>query len=157
MDPQGNATSGLGLEVPPDGDPTPTMFNVLHPEKHRRMPLNDVIQGTDFTLNRGGEKFKLEDIENHLFETLHLQVTALAVPETRLGFDLGLLIENGPSVHREDILRSLHQKYRVLFNKALFLRTPRLPLNESGKRDRAGAARDWRELSDTSQKIYGTP
>ena len=35
MDPQGNATSGLGLEVPPDGDPTPTMFNVLHPEKHR--------------------------------------------------------------------------------------------------------------------------
>ncbi len=33
MDPQGNATSGLGLEVPPDGDPTPTMFNVLHPRE----------------------------------------------------------------------------------------------------------------------------
>jgi len=114
---------------------------------------------TDFTLNRGGEKFKLEDIENHLFETFKLNATALAVPDTRLGFDLALLIDStcAAAIHREDMLKALHQKYRVLFNKALFQRTPHFPLNESGKRDRARAAIEWRALYDNSQKIYGTP
>jgi chromosome partitioning protein len=66
VDPQGNATTGLGLEVPPDGDTTPTMWNVLHPEKNRRMPLNDVIQGTDFRVDVAPSREALDDLDKGL-------------------------------------------------------------------------------------------
>ncbi len=66
VDPQANATSGLGLEIPPDGDPTPTMFNVLHPEKHRRLPLNDVIQGTDYGVDVAPSREALDELDKGL-------------------------------------------------------------------------------------------
>ncbi|AQA06956.1 ParA family protein (plasmid) [Mycobacterium sp. TJFP1] len=66
VDPQANATSGLGLEIPPDGDPTPTMFNVLHPEKHRRLPLNDVIQGTEYGVDVAPSREALDELDKGL-------------------------------------------------------------------------------------------
>jgi chromosome partitioning protein len=66
VDPQGNATTGLGLELAPDGDPTPSMFNVLHPEKHRRLPLNDVIQGTDYGVDVAPSREALDELDKHL-------------------------------------------------------------------------------------------
>jgi chromosome partitioning protein len=66
VDPQGNATTGLGLQIPQDGDSTPTMFNVLHPEKHRRIPLNDVIQGTEFGVDVAPSREALDDLDKGL-------------------------------------------------------------------------------------------
>ncbi|EHB48744.1 Cobyrinic acid ac-diamide synthase [Mycolicibacterium rhodesiae JS60] len=66
MDPQGNATTGLGLHTPEEGDAMPTMFNVLHPEKHRRMPLNDVIQGTDFGVDVAPSRESLDGLDKDL-------------------------------------------------------------------------------------------
>lgn len=66
VDPQANATSGLGIEIPPDGDPTPTMFNVLNPEKHRRLPLNDVIQGTEYGVDVAPAREALDELDKGL-------------------------------------------------------------------------------------------
>lgn len=66
MDPQGNSTTGLGLHMPEEGESTPTMFNVLNPEKHRRMPLNDVIQGTDYGVDVAPSRESLDGLDKDL-------------------------------------------------------------------------------------------
>jgi len=97
---------------------------------------------TDFVLNRGGEKFLLEDIENHLQNTLGLHCIALAVPDARLGFDLGLLTESA-TLTFDAIIRCLEDKYQVHFSEKHFRAVPTLPLNDSRKKDRKKALSDW--------------
>lgn len=63
MDPQANTTSGLGVAVPAVGDPTPTLYNVLHPDKARRLSLNEVIVGTEFGVDLAPARKQLEDLE----------------------------------------------------------------------------------------------
>lgn len=63
MDPQGNTTSGLGVAVPEVGDPTPTLYNVLHPEKSRRISLNEVIVGTQFGVDLAPARKQLDELD----------------------------------------------------------------------------------------------
>lgn len=49
---------------------------------------------SDLILNRGGEKFSLERLESVIFSHLGLAALALAVPDPRLGQNLGLLLPN---------------------------------------------------------------
>lgn len=67
IDPQGNATTGLGADTPRDGDLAPSLYNALHPEKSRRVPLNDVIIGTDFGVDVAcGPKRGLGELDKNL-------------------------------------------------------------------------------------------
>jgi len=66
LDPQGNATTGFGVPVPPDGDPTPTMWNVLNPDKTRRLPLDNVIVGTQFGVDVAPARSALDDLDKGL-------------------------------------------------------------------------------------------
>ncbi|WP_079673529.1 ParA family protein [Mycobacteroides abscessus] len=63
LDQQANLTSGLNVPVPGEGDVTPTTWNVLHPEKTRRMALDDVIVGTEFGVDLAPARSDLKDLE----------------------------------------------------------------------------------------------
>lgn len=48
LDPQGNAARGMGLPPAPDGDSAKSLYHALHPDRHRRVALNDIIHGTPY-------------------------------------------------------------------------------------------------------------
>ncbi|MFV8160563.1 ParA family protein [Mycobacterium sp. 134] len=66
LDPQANATSGLAVPISVNGDGTASMFNVLHPDKSRRVPLNDVIVGTEFGVDVAPASELLDDLDRSL-------------------------------------------------------------------------------------------
>lgn len=104
---------------------------------------------TDFVLNRGGEKFLLEDIEATLQAQLHIHAMAISVPDNRLGMDLGLLVEipdHASAPTRESIRACLFEKYKTHFNDTLFFYVPRFPTTESGKWHRRESARILNDL-----------
>ena len=93
---------------------------------------------TDLVLNRGGQKFSLEQIETRLGNLLQTQIIAAAVPNTRLGHDLGVAIQHDDFDH--ELLRQAQSQIAELFGfqlrdeNCIFL--PHFPLNESAKTDR---------------------
>lgn len=124
-----------------------------------RIHLNDELQQnsdgsltflgrTDFVLNRGGEKFLLEDIEATLLADLNINAMAIAVPESRLGMDLGLLVEipTTAAPSREQIHSVLFKKYKTEFNENLFFYVPQFPTTDSGKLHRRESSRILNEL-----------
>jgi acyl-CoA synthetase (AMP-forming)/AMP-acid ligase II len=92
---------------------------------------------SDLTLNRGGEKLSLEKIEDLLQRELNTNVIACAIPDARLGQELGLIIATpaGP----EEASRVLERHFSAKFNRSLFLNTEAVPLNASMKPDRQKA------------------
>jgi predicted hotdog family 3-hydroxylacyl-ACP dehydratase len=98
---------------------------------------------TDLMINRGGEKFSLERIENSIFTEFGLHALAVRVPDARLGEDLGLLVKSDPldQSHFEKLRDFLmkSQGLRIEFNQLRF--AEEFPLNSSSKPDRAQTAR----------------
>ncbi|MCC6137347.1 MAG: acyl--CoA ligase [Bdellovibrionaceae bacterium] len=108
---------------------------------------------TDFMLNRGGEKFLLEDIEAFLLHKFSLHTLAIAISDPRLGEDLGLLMEipekaSAPST--EEIQMALSVKYKTHFSNHLFFYVPQFPVTESGKLHRKESSRILNELQRAS-------
>jgi hypothetical protein len=88
-------------------------------------------------LNRGGAKYSLEHIENTLQAELGAEVIAVALPDARLGEDLGLLVEAGANFSR--IQTWLKTRFSLPLPPTHFKTLDALPLNLSGKKDRARA------------------
>lgn len=91
---------------------------------------------SDFVLNRGGEKFLLEELESYLLEELKIATIAMSVPDQRLGENLALLFESGADISPGKILTALHKRYQISFDADLFIAVNVLPLNGAGKKDR---------------------
>ena len=98
-----------------------------------------VYQGrTDLVLNRGGQKFSLEQVEGKLGSLLQTPVLAAAVPNTRLGHDLAVAIQ-GEDFDGDLLLRAQAQVaelfgFQLRNENCVFL--AHFPLNESAKTDR---------------------
>jgi acyl-CoA synthetase (AMP-forming)/AMP-acid ligase II len=90
-------------------------------------------------LNRGGEKFSLEEIEQLLKKELKLNAIALAVEDGRLGYELGLVYEG--SELSANILATLSQHYQRSFNPKFLIGITKLPVNSSAKFDRQQCAK----------------
>lgn len=87
-------------------------------------------------LNRGGEKFSLEEIESVVKKVRGTPSVALAIPDQRLGFELGLLYE-GESDIKELILETLSEVFKRNFNPELIIPVSHLPINANAKYDRS--------------------
>lgn len=96
---------------------------------------------SDSVLNRGGEKFSFESIEQILRQQLDLDVLAFAVPDARLQWELGLLVRT----HVEGTLdlklalqiqKCLKSRFRAGFNVSYFRGVREFPLNQNHKLDR---------------------
>lgn len=90
-------------------------------------------------LNRGGEKFSLEEIEQLLKTELKLNAIALAVEDARLGHELGLVYEGQNLKAQISAILSHHLKRN--FNPEFIVGIPKLPVNENAKFDRQQCAK----------------
>jgi predicted hotdog family 3-hydroxylacyl-ACP dehydratase len=83
----------------------------------------------DLTINRGGMKIALEDVERVIREKLEMTIVAYGIPSERLGEDLAVAVES----HADDVTALISEHYKV---KAQVVVLEKLPLNASGKIDR---------------------
>jgi acyl-CoA synthetase (AMP-forming)/AMP-acid ligase II len=86
----------------------------------------------NFYLNRGGEKFSLEEIEHKLKASLGVDCIAVVVKNDRLGEDLGII----STINCEKILNALKEIYGHNFSSSLICQIDKIPVNENAKFDR---------------------
>ncbi len=93
---------------------------------------------TDLLLNRGGEKFYLEQIDQLLKSRLNVEGVSVGVPHARLGEELGLVLLKlkGRAVTKEAIYDCLRQEYARDFDQGLCLFVDELPKSANAKVDR---------------------
>jgi len=94
---------------------------------------------TDMLLNRGGEKFSLEHIEAAMKRELGVEAICVALPDPRLGHELGVLIRSSRGIGREQIFSMLEKSFGKRFDSRRFKEVSALPLNDNSKPDRKAA------------------
>lgn len=99
------------------------------------------VHRTDMVLNRGGEKFPLERIEAVLKKRLGIDAICVAVPDARLGSELGIVACAPTDLPTAALFETLADVFKRRFNPAHLRRVPELPLNPSAKPDRKVAAK----------------
>jgi hypothetical protein len=101
-------------------------------------------------LNRGGEKFSLARLEAGLGDYVRAPVMALALPDDRLGEELGVLYEGTAPIDPEALTAYLEKTFGCRFAQRRVQGVKSLPKNESGKPDVAEAKRCLLEISAAS-------
>jgi acyl-CoA synthetase (AMP-forming)/AMP-acid ligase II len=85
-------------------------------------------------LNRGGEKFPLEEIEVFLKTKLGVDAVCVAVPHPRLGEELGILVRD--DAEKNAIYSALKEEFGREFDSNYFAFTDHFPVNPNSKTDR---------------------
>ena len=94
---------------------------------------------TDMLLNRGGEKFSLEHIEAAMKRELGVDAICVALPDQRLGQELGVLMRRSQGIASEQIVAMLEKAFGRRFDAKRFKEVEALPLNDNSKPDRKAA------------------
>ncbi len=98
----------------------------------------------DLTLNRGGQKFSLEHIEEKLKTAFGFEALCVPVPHGRLGEDLGILLKGIPSneiSHQRRLVGEyLRGALKTQFELGGFLCVDDFPINANAKTDRKASA-----------------
>lgn len=132
---------GVCLATVEDGQ---VRFALSHTVRDELQMLEDgrlaFAHRTDMVLNRGGEKFPLERIEAVLKTKLGVDAICVAVPDARLGSELGIIASAPVDLSTEALFETLSAVFKRRFNPAHMRRVARLPLNPSAKPDRKAAA-----------------
>ena len=105
-------------------------------------------------INRGGEKFSLERIEQDIFNAIQIGVLGFPLADARLGEELGLLIqcEEEKFLEIKALIYSLLEKvFGRSFNKDNCMRISKLPKNENLKKDRKAAQEIFAKHSHQAQ------
>lgn len=92
----------------------------------------------DMVLNRGGEKFPLERIEAVLKTRHGAETICVALPDARLGEELGIVLRKGASTSAE-IFGTLSEVFQRRFDPTRLAVVEDLPLNANAKPDRRAA------------------
>jgi acyl-CoA synthetase (AMP-forming)/AMP-acid ligase II len=93
----------------------------------------------DMVLNRGGEKFPLDRIEAVLKARHGVDAICVALPDPRLGEELGILARKGAEASPGEIFLTLAEVFRRAFDPARLTIVDELPLNANAKPDRRAA------------------
>ncbi len=93
------------------------------------------LQRNSLVLNRGGEKFSLEEIEGHIFKAAGIRAVAVSTEDSRLGSDLGIIYESSIEKAHE-LQKILALQFKREFNQDNFVRISQLPVNAMAKPDR---------------------
>jgi non-ribosomal peptide synthetase component E (peptide arylation enzyme) len=83
-------------------------------------------------LNRGGEKFALEEIEHRLKIHIGFDCVAIVTKNERLGEELGVI----STASSDLILKALKEIYGHQFSSSAICHVDKIPVNENGKYDR---------------------
>ena len=99
---------------------------------------------TELILNRGGQKYSLEHIEEIVRSRLALDVVCVSLPDDRLGEDLGVLLRAHSGDESRAEFERVHemvcQAFDSKFDLANFVGVPDFPMNENSKVDRRSGA-----------------
>jgi len=111
----------------------------LIPDKIEKTPGGHLLfKGRhQLTLNRGGEKFLLEQMEREIQQKLGVAAVCVALHDPRLGQELGIVCE-GRNQNREKskIYSMLKNHYGRQFSSDRFVYVDDLPKNSNAKLDR---------------------
>jgi acyl-CoA synthetase (AMP-forming)/AMP-acid ligase II len=100
------------------------------------------ISRTDAILNRGGEKFSLEQIEDFLKKTFNIDSICVASAHARLGEELGILLRRrDEKFANQKVFTALSEQFGRTFDQQRVLAVDELPINDQSKLDRKSAAR----------------
>jgi len=94
---------------------------------------------TDNILNRGGEKFVLEEIESFIKSTHKVNAICVPVNHSRLGAELGVVIQSPSNLKKATLYRTLENKFGRKFSARNYIETDELPVNDQAKLDRKTA------------------
>jgi fatty-acyl-CoA synthase len=120
---------------------------IIRDELHRRAGDGVLVYRgrTELTLNRGGQKFSLERIEEILKSRLSLEALCVPLPDERLGEDLGILVRSTSGqvteAERKQISQTLLEVLGNGFNTGRVAGITDFPLSENLKVDRRRSAR----------------
>ena len=110
---------------------------------------------TELILNRGGQKYSLEHIEEIVRSRLDLEVLCVSLPDGRLGEDLGVLLRSASTDESRAEFERVHemvcQAFDSKFDLANFVRVPEFPMNENSKIDRRGGTELCLRLRDRGE------
>lgn len=93
----------------------------------------------DMVMNRGGEKFALEGIEALLRVRHGVECICVALPDLRLGEELGIVARKSALASRSEIFATLAEVFQRQFEPNAFTLVDELPLNANAKPDRRRA------------------
>lgn len=122
---------------------------VLADEIRRRPDGRMVFLGRrDAFLNRGAEKFSFGRMEAVLRRHTDRDILCLALPDPRLGEELGVLVSGAPipDPEREALSDALEDAFARRFAGAIWKGVPEIPLGDNGKPDRAAGRRLFGDL-----------
>jgi len=116
----------------------------------KKMKLNDQLSRrnngsmvfntrTDNILNRGGEKFALEEIESFIKMSHKVESICVPVTHSRLGLELGVVIQSSSKLKKATLYKSLESKFGKKFSVQNYIETDQLPVNDQAKLDRKAA------------------
>ncbi|MEM7646662.1 MAG: class I adenylate-forming enzyme family protein, partial [Pseudomonadota bacterium] len=104
-----------------------------------------IYQGRSrWTLNRGGEKFSLEKLENDLSCQNNCEFLCLSLPHARLGEELGILVKHKPGLPenlKERVFKQLKKQTQRQFDPQFFKIISEFPFNDNLKVDRREAVK----------------
>ncbi|MBC7691971.1 MAG: AMP-binding protein [Methylotenera sp.] len=103
----------------------------------------------ELLLNRGGAKFSLEKIQEILSTSFNCEIACVAITDTRLGEELGVLFKfsSDHKMDRRKISEVLKENFGSTFAPQYFVQIPEMPLNPNGKVSRHECERIVREHS----------
>lgn len=90
---------------------------------------------SDLILNRGGEKFSLEEIESEIKNTFQINSVAIPIKDQRLGEELGLVFEGAQTLDK-DIHFKISNMCKRNFKIEYFMGVESIPVNANAKFDR---------------------
>lgn len=94
----------------------------------------------DLILNRGGEKFSLEEMERSIKNSMGIESLCVITPQARLGEDLGILVKKTKDqdleIQRSKIQNFLKEVYGINFELKHFCQVDEIPINSASKMDR---------------------
>jgi acyl-CoA synthetase (AMP-forming)/AMP-acid ligase II len=97
------------------------------------------IRKNDLMLNRGGEKFSLEAIEDIILKRFSKSIVAVSLYDKRLGEDLGILVK-GINENLGEIHSFLNKHYQRSFDEQKFRCIDSFPISSNAKVDRKKCA-----------------
>lgn len=102
-----------------------------------------ILGRKDNTINTGGIKVQIEEVENSLYKELSLPFMITSVPDPKFGEQIVLLLEENSS-HQlshetELVIQNAINKLPVYWRPKSIIKVSKLPLTGTGKPDRASA------------------
>lgn len=111
-----------------------------------------ILGRKDNTINTGGVKVQIEQVENALKPSLPVPFLVTSVPDPKFGERIVLLLEDEKKTYTAELLNQILQALPVYWRPKQVIHIQKLPQTETGKPDRGTARKLAKEIADNKNK-----